>query len=63
MLTESLSNYYLYFQDANLINTEITRYQKVTKEDIQKVAQKYLTKDNRVVLHYLPQAENPENNK
>lgn len=51
---EKLANYKMYFGDANLINTEIERYMKVTKEDIQRVAQKYLVSNNRVVLHYLP---------
>lgn len=53
-IAESLANYHVYFKDASLINTEIDRYAKITREDIQKVARDYLTKENRVVLHYLP---------
>ncbi len=53
---ESLANYHVYFGDANLINSEIERYMAVTKEDIQRVAQKYLTADNRVTLYYLPKS-------
>lgn len=53
-IAENLANYYVYYKDANLINTEISRFMKVTREDIQKAAQKYLTKENRVVLYYLP---------
>lgn len=53
-IAESLANYHMYFDDANLINTEINRYKKVTREDIKRVANEYLTKENRVVLYYLP---------
>jgi len=53
-IAESLSNNEVYFGDANLINTELEKYNKVTREDVLKVAKKYLNKDNRVVLHYLP---------
>ena len=53
-IAESLANYFVYYGDANLINTEIDRYMKVTREDIQRVAKEYFRKDNRVVLHYLP---------
>lgn len=53
-IAESLSDYHIYYEDANLINTELQRYLSVTKEDIQRVANDYLTKDNRVVLYYLP---------
>jgi zinc protease len=55
-IAENLSNYYVYFKDANLINTEISRYMEVTPLDIQKAAQKFLTKENRVVLYYLPKS-------
>lgn len=53
-IAETLANYQVYFGDANLINTEIERYKKVTREDLMEVARKYLTKDNRVVLYYVP---------
>lgn len=55
-IAENLANYSVYFKDANLINTEIGRYMEVTPQDIQKAAQKYLTKENRVVLYYLPKS-------
>lgn len=54
----SLANYYLFFNDTNLINTELDRYNKVTREDIKSVANKYLTKENRTVLYYLPKKSN-----
>jgi predicted Zn-dependent peptidase len=56
-IAESLANYHVYFGDANLINTEIERYMDVTREDIKEVANKYLQKDNRVVLYYLPKSQ------
>jgi len=53
-IAESLANYEVYFGDANLINTELSKYTSVTKEDLLNVAKKYLNKDNRVVLYYVP---------
>ena len=53
-IAESLANYHVYFNDANLINTEIEKYRAVTREDLQAAAKKYLTEQNRVVLYYLP---------
>jgi zinc protease len=58
-IAESLANYHMYYGDANLINTEIERYMKVTREDIKRVANKYLDKNNRVVLYYLPKSQDP----
>ncbi|QCR23883.1 pitrilysin family protein [Pontibacter sp. SGAir0037] len=57
---ENLADYHVYYGDANLINTEIERYMKVSKEDIKRVANQYLTKENRVVLHYLPKSAQPK---
>jgi zinc protease len=53
-VAENLSNYYVYYKDANLINTELSRYMKVTVADINRVAKDYLRKDNRLLLYYLP---------
>ena len=53
-IAESLATYYMFFGDTDLINNEIDRYLAVTREDIQAAAKKYLVKQNRVVLHYLP---------
>lgn len=58
-IAEQLANYHMYFGDANLINTEIERYKKVTREDIKRVANEYFNQDNRVVLHYLPMSAKP----
>ncbi|CAN5228583.1 pitrilysin family protein [soil metagenome] len=55
-IAENLANYHVYFGDANLINTEIERYNKVTREDLKRVANKYLVKENRVTLKYLPKS-------
>lgn len=56
-IAESLADYHVYYNDTNLINTELERYMKVTREDLMRVAKKYLTKDQRVVLYYLPKTE------
>lgn len=58
-IAESLANYEMYFGDANLINTELERYRKVTREDIQRVAKKYFPKNGRVVIYWLPKGKQP----
>lgn len=58
-IAENLANYEMYFGDANLINTEIERYMKVTREDIRRVAKKYFHPNNRVSLTYLPHPVKP----
>jgi predicted Zn-dependent peptidase len=55
-IAERLADYHVYYGNAGLNNTEIERYMKVTRADIQRVAKQYLTKENRVVLQYLPKS-------
>ncbi|MDQ4140530.1 MAG: insulinase family protein [Bacteroidota bacterium] len=55
---EQLATYHLFYKNTNLINTELQNFLKVTKEDLARVANQYFTRENRVVLHYLPKANN-----
>ena len=54
-IAENLAYYYTIYGNTNAINTELDKLMDVTKEDIKRVADKYLTKNNRVVLYYLPE--------
>jgi predicted Zn-dependent peptidase len=56
-VVENLATYHTFLGDANLINTELQRYTKITKEDLKRVAGKYFTKENRLVVYYLPKAQ------
>jgi predicted Zn-dependent peptidase len=56
-VVQNLATYYTFLGDANLINTELDRYTKVTKEDLKRVANKYFTKENRLVVYYLPKEQ------
>ena len=55
-VAENLATYYTFLGNANLINTELERYNRVTKQDLKNAAAKYFTKNNRVVLYYLPKS-------
>lgn len=43
-----------YYGDPNLINTRLDKVQAVTKEDVQRVANKYLADTNRTVVVTMP---------
>lgn len=53
-IAENLAQNYMYFGSTELINKQMERYMSVTREDIQRVAKKYLTQNNRIILYYLP---------
>lgn len=46
--------------DVNLVNSQLALYQKVTAADVQRVAQKYFTPQNRTVVTMLPEAMRPK---
>ncbi len=56
-IAENLADNHVYNGGAEKINTELSNYMKVTREDIQRVAKKYLTQDKRIILHYLPKED------
>lgn len=56
-IAENLADNHVYNGGAGNVNTELEKYLAVTREDIQRVAKKYLTKDKRIILRYLPKEE------
>jgi zinc protease len=54
-----LARYHVFYGDTNLINTELDHYLAVKREDIQRVAKKYLAKEGVNVLRY-PAPSAPE---
>jgi len=57
-IAENLATNYLLKDDVNLINTEIDIYRSITREEIRDVAKKYLSKNQRLELDYLPKKDN-----
>lgn len=55
-ICENLADNHVYYGSASRVNNQLDSYLKVTREDIQRVAIKYLTQDARIILHYLPKA-------
>lgn len=53
-IAESLASGYTFRRNTNYLNTELDLIKSITRQDIQDVAKKYLNKDQRVVLYYLP---------
>jgi len=53
-VAENLASGYTFYNNTNNINIELDKIRKITRQDIQNVARKYLNKNQRVVLYYLP---------
>ncbi len=53
-IASSLAEYHVIYGDTDLINKEIEIYRSITREEIQEVAKKYLNKNQRLELKYLP---------
>ncbi|MGI8835735.1 MAG: hypothetical protein ACR2H4_03740 [Pyrinomonadaceae bacterium] len=50
----NLGQYAIYYNDPGLINTRLDKVNAVTKEDVQRVANKYLRETNRTVVITMP---------
>lgn len=55
-IANSLASYYLLHDNVNLINERLDIYKSITKEEIKDVANKYLNKNSRAVIDYLPES-------
>lgn len=55
-IAHQLADAYMLQGDTNKINTELKTYQSVSREDIREVAKKYLGKNQRVIVNYLPES-------
>ena len=53
----NLTQYAIYYNDPNLINVRLDKVAAVTKDDVQRVANKYLRDTNRTVVITMPQAK------
>lgn len=58
--TVILGIYTVYYNEPNLINTIEQKFNRVTKEDIHRVARKYLKEPNRTVVTTVPKPKAPE---
>ena len=55
-IASSLATYQMLYGDTDLINNQIDIYRSITREDIKRVANKYLQPNQRLILEYLPKS-------
>ncbi|HEX6648916.1 MAG TPA: pitrilysin family protein, partial [Pyrinomonadaceae bacterium] len=53
----TIGQYAVFYNDPNLINTRLDKVAAITKEDVQRVANKYLVDTNRTVVITMPTAK------
>ena len=53
----NLSENYIMYNNTGHINDVLNEYRKITRQEIMDVAKKYLNKNQRVVMYYLPKAK------
>ena len=57
-IANSLAEYYTFYDgETDLINKELYIYRSITREEIREVAKKYLSSNQRLELHYLPEPQ------
>ncbi|MGH9764288.1 MAG: M16 family metallopeptidase, partial [Blastocatellia bacterium] len=54
-----IGQYTVFYNEPNLVNTRIDKITAVTKDDVQRVANKYLKETNRTVVVTLPKGSGP----
>jgi zinc protease len=54
-----IGEFAVFYNDPDLINTAQEKIERVTKDDIQRVARKYLTAENRAVVISVPKPKTP----
>lgn len=54
-IANSLADYYMFYGDTNIINSQLEIYKSITREEIRDVAIKYLLPNQRAIIEYLPQ--------
>ncbi len=53
----NIGQYTVYYNEPSLVNTRLDKVAAVTKEDVQRVANKYLADTNRTVVITMPKAK------
>jgi predicted Zn-dependent peptidase len=55
-IAENLAESYAFYKNTNYINEALSEIKKISREEIRDIAKKYLNKNQRVVLYYLPKS-------